>query len=134
MLCFLLVCKGYLCLFKVLTLMLVDTWNMETPTFLLQVLQWMEDAGIRPSNGMFHDISSFAEKSSGSDYAIINERIGMLIFIHLIIQLCFRYTLYNGLWDSWRIDYVGHLLEKRDSVLWSNKNREVDLSANFNYI
>lgn len=63
-------------------------------TFLPQVLHWMEDAGIQPTNGMYHDISTYAEKSGGHDYAaIIKERIGIhyLNAVPLIIQLFCRY-------------------------------------------
>ena len=42
-----------------------------------QVLQWMEDAGIRPSNSMYLDITTYAQKSGGADYAaIIKEKVG----------------------------------------------------------
>ncbi|KAH7557229.1 hypothetical protein JRO89_XS11G0079600 [Xanthoceras sorbifolium] len=37
----------------------------------IEVLQWMEEAGIQPSNGMFRDIHSFAQKSGGAEYAVI---------------------------------------------------------------
>lgn len=48
----------------------------------MQVLQWMEDAGIQPSYGMFRDIVSFAQTRGGAEYAaIIQERIGKLVFI-----------------------------------------------------
>lgn len=50
----------------------------------MQVLQWMEDAGIKPSHGMFRDILSFAQKSGGMEYAaIIQERVGKLIICFL---------------------------------------------------
>lgn len=46
----------------------------------MQVLQWMEGAGIQPSYGMFRDIVSFAQTRGGAEYAaIIQERIGKLI-------------------------------------------------------
>lgn len=46
----------------------------------MQVLQWMEDAGMRPSNLMYQNILSFAQKSAGTEYAaVIQERIGMVI-------------------------------------------------------
>ena len=45
----------------------------------VQVLQWMEDAGIQPSNGMFVDIVSFSQKGCGAEYADkIQERLGKL--------------------------------------------------------
>ncbi|KAJ0044038.1 hypothetical protein Pint_17867 [Pistacia integerrima] len=45
----------------------------------IEVLQWMEDAGIKPSHGMFRDILSFAQKSGGMEYAsIIQERVESL--------------------------------------------------------
>ncbi|KAK0582912.1 hypothetical protein LWI29_031031 [Acer saccharum] len=45
----------------------------------IEVLQWMEDAGIQPSNGMFHDIYSFSQKSGGAEYAaIIREKVESL--------------------------------------------------------
>jgi hypothetical protein len=38
----------------------------------------MEDAGIRPSYEMYHDISSFSEKCCGAENAaVIKERLGM---------------------------------------------------------
>ena len=44
----------------------------------LQVLQWMEDAGIQPSNGMYRDISYFAQRSVGAECAAtIQEKLGM---------------------------------------------------------
>lgn len=49
---------------------------------IAQVLQWMVDAGIRPSSQMYLDISSFAQKSGGAEYAtLIKERIGMQMHI-----------------------------------------------------
>lgn len=59
----------------------------------MQVLQWMEDAGVKPSYGMFRDILSFAKKSGGMEYeAIIQERVGkhMTYFLlqnHIIVAL-----------------------------------------------
>lgn len=45
----------------------------------VQVLQWMEDAGVKPSYKMCHDIYSFAERSAGAENAaVIKERIRML--------------------------------------------------------
>lgn len=44
----------------------------------VQVLQWMEDAGVRPSNSMYLNISTYAQESGGADYAaVIKERVGM---------------------------------------------------------
>lgn len=44
----------------------------------MQVLQWMKDAGIHPSNEMYHDISSFSQKCCGAENAaVIKERLGM---------------------------------------------------------
>ncbi|KAJ4837305.1 hypothetical protein Tsubulata_035841 [Turnera subulata] len=41
----------------------------------LEVMGWMQDAGICPSDGMYSDIISFAQKSGGAKYAaIIKER------------------------------------------------------------
>lgn len=40
----------------------------------------MVDAGIQPSNQMFRDICTFAQKSGGSEYgAIIQEKVGKFI-------------------------------------------------------
>lgn len=48
----------------------------------MQVLQWMEDAGVHPTYEMYHDISSFARKSCGAESAgIIKERLGMDTYI-----------------------------------------------------
>ncbi|PQQ14784.1 hypothetical protein Pyn_28052 [Prunus yedoensis var. nudiflora] len=45
----------------------------------IEVLQWMVDAGIRPSSQMYLDISSFAQKSGGAEYAtFIKQRIELL--------------------------------------------------------
>ncbi|KAM7505449.1 hypothetical protein LguiB_004353 [Lonicera macranthoides] len=45
----------------------------------IEVMEWMEDAGIRPSSGMYKNIVSFAQKSSGTEYApVIQERIESL--------------------------------------------------------
>lgn len=55
---------------------------LETLQISMQVLQWMEDTGIQPSNGMIRDIVSFAQTSGGAEYAtIIQERIGKLMFV-----------------------------------------------------
>ncbi|KAK8563342.1 hypothetical protein V6N12_035490 [Hibiscus sabdariffa] len=43
---------------------------------MMKVLQWMEDAGIQPSKGMFVDIVSFSQKGCGAEYADkIQERL-----------------------------------------------------------
>ncbi|OMO71314.1 putative pentatricopeptide repeat-containing protein [Corchorus olitorius] len=43
---------------------------------MMKVLQWMEDAGIQPSNGMIVDIVSFSQKGCGAEYAEkIRERL-----------------------------------------------------------
>ena len=55
----------------------------------MQVLQWMEDAGIHPSNEMYHDISSYSQRCCGAENAaVIKERLGMDIHIG-IETLCF---------------------------------------------
>ena len=47
----------------------------------MQVLQWMEDAGIQPSIGMYQSILFFAQNSAGADYAaVIQGRVGMDTF------------------------------------------------------
>lgn len=47
---------------------------------LMQVMQWMEDAGTHPSNVMYGNILSFAQKSVGTEYAaVIQERVGMIV-------------------------------------------------------
>lgn len=44
----------------------------------LEVLQWMEDAGIHPSNEMYRDIS-FSQKNCGvENAAVIKERLESL--------------------------------------------------------
>ena len=48
----------------------------------MQVLQWMEDAGVQPSNGMYHDIIFFAQRGGGAEYAaVIQKRVGMQTLI-----------------------------------------------------
>ncbi|OWM67253.1 hypothetical protein CDL15_Pgr000705 [Punica granatum] len=43
----------------------------------IEVLQWMGDSGMQPSNGMYRDIYSFAQRSAGAENAtIIYNRIG----------------------------------------------------------
>ncbi|XP_002529506.3 pentatricopeptide repeat-containing protein At2g41720 isoform X1 [Ricinus communis] len=45
----------------------------------IEVLEWMEDAGIQPSIGMYYDISSYVQKGGGAEYAaIIQERVESL--------------------------------------------------------
>ncbi|KAF8398350.1 hypothetical protein HHK36_017277 [Tetracentron sinense] len=45
----------------------------------IEVLQWMEEAGIQPSIGMYRNVFSFAWKVSGTEYAaIIQEKIRSL--------------------------------------------------------
>lgn len=54
----------------------------------MQVLQWMEDAGLRPSNEMYSDISSFSQKCCGAENAaVIKERLGMDT---LFLFYCFK--------------------------------------------
>ena len=36
---------------------------------VLQVLQWMEEAGLQPSIAMYHDVLFFAQRSGGPDLA-----------------------------------------------------------------
>ncbi|RVW16467.1 Pentatricopeptide repeat-containing protein [Vitis vinifera] len=46
----------------------------------IEVLQWMEEAGLQPSVGMYRSISSFAQNRCGAEYAaVIQERIGIKI-------------------------------------------------------
>lgn len=43
----------------------------------MQVLQWMDDAGIQPSNAMYKDILYFAQNCGGAECAaVIKERVG----------------------------------------------------------
>ncbi|GMP61745.1 hypothetical protein CsSME_00024089 [Camellia sinensis var. sinensis] len=45
----------------------------------VEVLQWMEDAKIQPSIGMYRDILFFAQNSGGAEYAaVIHERVESL--------------------------------------------------------
>lgn len=47
----------------------------------------MKDAGIHPSNEMYHDISSFSQKCCGAENAaVIKERLGMELLIFLLCQ------------------------------------------------
>ncbi|RYR51812.1 hypothetical protein Ahy_A06g026785 isoform B [Arachis hypogaea] len=42
----------------------------------LEVLQWMEDSGIQPSNEMYHDISSYSQRCVGAENAaVVKERL-----------------------------------------------------------
>lgn len=44
---------------------------------ILQVLEWMSDAGIQPSNQMCRDIISFGERSAGTVFEpIIRQKMG----------------------------------------------------------
>jgi len=57
---------------------------------LLQVLQWMEDAGIHPSNEMYREISSFSQKNCGAENAaVIKERLGM----DTLFSFCFAFRI-----------------------------------------
>jgi hypothetical protein len=47
----------------------------------MQVLEWMEEARVQPSNGMYFDIISFAQKSGATYSSIIQERVGMQILV-----------------------------------------------------
>lgn len=72
----------------------------------MQVLQWMEGAGIQPSYGMFRDIVSFAQTRGGAEYAaIIQERIGKLIlFLTRKSKICFILSVFLQLmWDLFPI-------------------------------
>lgn len=62
----------------------------------MQVLQWMEGAGIQPSYGMFRDIVSFAQTRGGAEYAaIIQERIGKLILFQTRkSKICFILSVF----------------------------------------
>lgn len=54
----------------------------------MQVLQWMKDAGINPSNEMYRDISSFSQKCCGAENAaVIKERLGMDTLFSCCIDL-----------------------------------------------
>lgn len=60
---------------------------------LMQVLQWMEDAGIHPSIEMYHDISSFSQKCCGDENAaVIKQRLGMNI--HVVFRIVFPHVSY----------------------------------------
>lgn len=44
---------------------------------ILQVLEWMSDAGIQPSNQMYRDIISFGERSAGIEFEpLIRQKLG----------------------------------------------------------
>lgn len=52
----------------------------------MQVLQWMDDAGIQPSNAMYKDILYFAQNCGGAECAaVIKGRVGMWLFSSIII-------------------------------------------------
>jgi len=56
----------------------------------------MEDAGIHPSNAMYHDISSFSQKCCGDENAaVIKERLGMNI--HVVLRIVFSYVHMHAL-------------------------------------
>jgi len=56
----------------------------------VQVLQWMEDAGTRPSLQMYHDVLSYTWRDKSTEYAVqIQERISMEI-----------HFLYMKLWTT----------------------------------
>lgn len=60
---------------------LLQAWPLFATVMHMQVLQWMEDSGIKPSNGMYSDIFSFAQRSAGAETAfIIYNRIGEQAF------------------------------------------------------
>lgn len=62
----------------------------------MQVLQWMEDAGIHPSKEMYHDISSFSQKCCGNENAaVIRERLGMNIYV--VLRIVFPYVHMHAL-------------------------------------
>ena len=47
----------------------------------VQVLQWMEDAGTRPSLQMYHDVLSYTWRDKSAEYPVqIQERISKEIF------------------------------------------------------
>lgn len=50
----------------------------------MQVLEWMENAGIQPSLGMYRNIYSYAWKDGGKEYAaLIQEKMGMLSILQV---------------------------------------------------
>jgi len=55
----------------------------------VQVLGWIEEAGIQPSNGMYCDVFSFAQKSGATYASIIEERVGMQILVSCARESCF---------------------------------------------
>ncbi|EXC04358.1 hypothetical protein L484_015985 [Morus notabilis] len=91
----------------------------------IEVLQWMEDAGIQPSNGMFLDISTYAQKSGGAEYAaIIKER--------LVSRPC---GASNGYYlTSCRLhfgnDNRGMILELGVSISWTRKHLVLSMYLN----
>jgi len=55
----------------------------------MQVLEWMEEARVQPSNGMYFDILSFAQKSGATYSSIIQERVGMQVLVSHTRESCF---------------------------------------------
>ncbi|KAG5242651.1 pentatricopeptide repeat-containing family protein [Salix suchowensis] len=75
-------CKTYSILLK--NLLAVGNWRK-----YIEVLEWMEEARVQPSNGMYCDILSFAQKSGASDSSIIQKELdGMVIRAALLVQQC----------------------------------------------
>lgn len=57
----------------------------------LQVLEWMSDAGIHPSNQMYRDIISFGERSAGIEFEpLIRQKLGE---IKLFRYISFRFSV-----------------------------------------
>lgn len=51
-------------------------------------MQWMEEAGVRPSTQMYQNILSFAQIRSGTEHgAVIKERIGKFLKYHFLRML-----------------------------------------------
>lgn len=67
-------------IFLVFHIAINHIWKIKQ--ILMQVLEWMEDGGIHPTNEMYHDISSFSQKCCGAEnVAVIKERLGMDILL-----------------------------------------------------
>jgi len=65
----------------------------------------MEDAGIHPSNEMYHDISAFSQKCCGHENAaVIKERLGMKI--HVALRIVFPYVHMHVLYPFNRLCYL----------------------------
>ncbi|KAJ6921846.1 hypothetical protein NC652_015709 [Populus alba x Populus x berolinensis] len=64
-------CNTYSILLK--NLLAVGNWRK-----YIEVLEWMEEARVQPSNGMYFDILSFAQKSGATYSSIIQERVESL--------------------------------------------------------